>query len=146
MKAKVISGINLILSALLTLLGFSSCGGFMPVEYGVPHANFKASGTITDENKSPIENIRVDIHHNGRSLLAEGGSYTDKNGKYQVQYGWNFTAPFDSIDIVATDTTDIYQSDSVRVSTELNKKGDGNWLMGVAEVKADITLKHQTDK
>lgn len=42
--------------------------------------------------------------------------------------------------------TDVYQSDSVRVSTKLNKKGDGNWLMGVAEVKADITLKHQTDK
>lgn len=143
MKSKIISRINMIISALIAMLGFSSC--IPKCEYGVPHTEFRASGTITDENKKPIENIQVDIRHEGKSLLWQGGSYTGKNGKYSVQSGWNFSAPFDSLDIVATDTAGVYATDSVRVSTETNKKGDGHWLQGVAEVTADIHMKTITE-
>ena len=147
MKAKVISRINMIISALIAMLGFSSCGAvkygtepeILP-EYGVPHAEFIASGTITDENKKPIENIRMDIRHEGQSLLWGNYNFTDRDGKYTVSLGYD-SAPFDSLDIVATDTAKVYLPDSVRVSTEITKKGDGKWFEGVTEVTADIRLK-----
>ena len=52
MRQKARSFLNLLLGALLGLLGFSSCidiGGGR-VEYGQPHADFKASGKVTDQH------------------------------------------------------------------------------------------------
>lgn len=57
-KKSFIRGINVILAALLVLLGFSNCEP--KLEYGVPNADYTIKGTIVDKaNSKPIEGIRI---------------------------------------------------------------------------------------
>lgn len=50
---------NLLLAALLTLLGFSKCTE-PEVEYGVPNADYTVKGTVVDKaDAKPIKGIRV---------------------------------------------------------------------------------------
>lgn len=59
MKKSLTPGINTLLAALLTLLGFSNCAEPL-VEYGVPNADYTIKGTVVDKtNAKPVKGIRI---------------------------------------------------------------------------------------
>ncbi len=65
LNRKLIRGTNWALAGLLSLLGFTGCGkdnngdGEISVEYGVPSANFKVLGRVTNEQGQPLGGMRV---------------------------------------------------------------------------------------
>ena len=107
--------------------------------YGVrePVFEFEASGDITNQENKPIENIEVTIKHRGWTMREK---YSDEDGKYLIQDDYFPTV--DSIDIVARDTTGIYEPDSVRVGIVVDYKTKKNkWSDGSFSVKQDFQLK-----
>ncbi len=132
MKKSLLTGTNAVITFLMALLGFGTTGCFMkygaPVEYGVPYASFEAAGKVTDEETQPVENIRVTM------------KTKRENGYVSLEDNW----PIDSVDIIVTDTADVYEGDSVRVKVDYDRsgvsKGD-NWNNGKGIVRQDFQLK-----
>ena len=146
MKKSLLTGSNAVITFLMAFLGFGTTGCFMKygvpdVLYGVPHATFEAAGKVTDEAAQPVENIHVKIKSKrpGRFLLDQ---YTNEDGEYY--FSFLVDVPDDSVDIVVTDTADIYQGDSVRVKVDYDRSGvakDDNWNNGKGIVRQDFQLK-----
>ncbi len=150
MKKSLLTGSNAVITFLMALLGFGTTGCFkkygvpdepMLEKYGVPHATFEAAGKVTDEAAQPVENIRVTMktkRENG--YLSD--QYTNEDGEYYVSLEDNW--PIDSVDIIVTDTADVYEGDSVRVKVDYDRsgvsKGD-NWNNGKGIVRQDFQLK-----
>ena len=138
MKARLLLRINALLVAFLGFLGFTSCIGMS--KYGVPYAEIEASGTVTNTDAQPIENIQVKIKFQGLGALDK--LYTDGEGKYLIEV--SPIEKFDSIDLIATDTGDIYQPDSVRLPlnyiTPKDRRKD-EWFRGKATVEHNFQLK-----
>ena len=59
MKAKLSNASQWILTAIISLLGFSGCSKEeeIPLMHGSPTVDYKAEGCITDEAGNPIEGI-----------------------------------------------------------------------------------------
>ena len=146
MRKKILTGINAMIALLLGILGLNGCGN-SPVEYGTPHATFEAVGTVTDDENKPIENIQVTVKDryrpnlDNRMILPD--VYTANDGAYIVG-PYNDFFPTDSVDIIVTDTSGIYASDSVSVKVDYDQskvtKGD-NWNKGAGYVHQDFQLK-----
>ncbi len=116
-------------------------------EYGVPYATFEAVGRVTDEESKPIQNIQVTVkdryrpNRDYRRTLPD--AYTDENGDYSITAEFDFF-PEDSVDIIVTDTADIYESDSVSVKVEYDRSQvspDDHWNEGDGLVNQDFQLK-----
>ncbi len=150
MKKSLLTGTNAVITFLMALLGFGTTGCFkkygvpdepMLEKYGVPHATFEAAGKVTDEAAQPVENIRVTMktkRENG--YLSD--QYTNEDGEYYVSLVDNW--PIDSVDIIVTDTADVYEGDSVRVKVDYDRSGvskDDNWNNGKGIVRHDFQLK-----
>ena len=68
--------------------------------------------------------------------------YTNEDGEYYVSLEDNW--PIDSVDIIVTDTADVYEGDSVRVKVDYDRSGvskDDNWNNGKGIVRQDFQLK-----
>ena len=68
--------------------------------------------------------------------------YTNEDGEYYVSLEDNW--PIDSVDIIVTDTADVYEGDSVRVKVDYDRSGvskDDNWNNGKGIVRHDFQLK-----
>lgn len=145
MKKSLLTGTNAVITFLMALLGFGTTGCFMkygaPTEYGVPHATFEAAGKVTDEETQPVENIRVKMKTKWENEYLSD-QYTNEDGEYYVSLEDNW--PIDSVDIIVTDTADVYEGDSVRVKVDYDRsgvaKGD-NWNNGKGIVRQDFQLK-----
>lgn len=143
MKRKILTGINALIALLLGILGLNGC---FRCEYGTPHATFEAAGTVTDEDNKPLENIRVTLKDRYRPNLDYRRTmpdvYTADDGTYTV--GPYDFFPVDSLDIIVTDTTGVYASDSVSVKVDYDRSnvewGD-NWNDGDGYVHQDFQLK-----
>ena len=150
MKKSLLTGTNAVITFLMALLGFGTTGciGLYgipeipgPEEYGTPYASFEAAGKVTDEAAQPVENIRVTMktkRENG--YLSD--QYTNEDGEYYVSLEDNW--PIDSVDIIVTDTADVYEGDSVRVKVDYDRSGvskDDNWNNGKGIVRHDFQLK-----
>ena len=59
MKTNFLNLFNVILSALVGLLGVVSCD--MRSKYGVPYATLQVSGEITDTDNRPLQDIKVQL-------------------------------------------------------------------------------------
>ena len=141
MKTKFLICFNAILTFLLGSFGLISC---IRSKYGVPYAEFTASGIVTDrETGQPIENIQVKIKERGSQVAPE--IYTNQDGRYMLNRAMTF--PYDSIDIIAQDTAGAYEADSTRVRIEYEKqKGSkrDEWYTGEAFVSQDFKLKKKS--
>ena len=137
MKTKLLVHFNAILALLLGSLALTGCR----CKYGVPYAEFNAEGLVTDqETGEPIENIQI-VCKAGEIRMAEE-VYTNSNGRYLVESATPFE--LDSIDIIARDTADIYETDSVRVGVVFEKPKGSNrdeWYQGGAFVYQNFNLK-----
>ncbi|MBQ7531744.1 MAG: radical SAM-associated putative lipoprotein [Paludibacteraceae bacterium] len=143
MKTKVLKGINALLAAILGLLGVSCHIGY--AEYGSPYATFEISGTVSNEDDEPLQNIQI-VHQRGwkdgagTTYWSEWPDtlYTDADGKFYRNYGGDF--PLEYRKLVVNDTTGVYASDSVD-TTVTYSGGDHHWYHGKGELKADFVLK-----
>lgn len=141
MKKKILTVINAMIAA---MMGFLAVGCKEPVGmYGVPHADLNVSGTITDEENQPVENIQVSVKLNfnpwsGKipvAVSAEDGLYEGElEGVFPVQTAM----------LYADDTTGVYASDSAEVKLTYDKSQvspSDHWNSGTATVKQDFQLK-----
>lgn len=145
-------------AVVLGLLGFSSCDkiGWGLCMYGEPHADFKAIGTVSDENGKPIEGIRVAIHQhrhyqNTPEVIYDQNDwyehdtlYTDDKGAYLLTRSV-FESPNDVLvvfeDIDGEENGGEYTSAEASPKVIRTKKGDNSWYGGAFEVQADVRLK-----
>lgn len=135
---------NRLLSGTLALLGFSACGsngGDIPLEYGMPHANYEIKGNVTDEAGDKLAGMRViaktligsrpnDPYLNDTIATDAKGAFlfdkkgTTSEGRYRV---------------VCEDPNGVYKSDSTEVKME--PKGRDGWYQGSDSKEVNFELK-----
>ena len=148
MKAKIRKSLNLILGALLGVLGFG-CGS-MPVAYGPPpQGDFTAKGRVVNEANEPLENIQI-IVKRGHKDDAENLKlslwdilYTNTEGDYYKYYPNEILHTYNRV--IANDTTGVYASDSLDVNTRFSSTGDGHWDYGKSILTVDFVLKEKKE-
>lgn len=121
---------------MLTGVAFTFAACYAPAHE--PNMEFEAIGDITNEENEPIESIEVAAKYRGYPLVT---GYSNEEGAYRIHEGY-FPDLFDSIDIVARDTSGIYEPDSVRVKVEIDPTTKrGKWFVGTFSVQHDFQLK-----
>ena len=150
MKTRVYHLYCAVLSALLSVLGFTSCSKDTMGEYGSPNADYRIEGNVTDENGNPITGILVSADYyeerqNGKywyNLASKKTNY----GKYSLNF--NTFPEFRWLKLVvqdvdgednggefANDTIDIDYKSAVQT-----KEGE-RWYSGAYRIIQDIKLK-----
>ena len=161
MKKRIFS-VRTLLSGVVTLLGFSSCGENIfngsdaPVEYGVPTVDYRVIGEVKDESGKPLQGIQVIVkdkylyNKNGdyeHTYNHEGDTvYTDAKGAFQsakIQSGgiYQQRVVFDDVDGEANGgefrTVDMSIKD---LDSKQIKKG-GDWYEGEYELSTKVQMK-----
>ncbi len=135
---RINQAIHGILSALLALLGFGSCG-IVEDEYGSPYAEYQVKGQVTDEEGNPIEGIRVTFETSPDTL------YTDANGHFESKEIRNVAVygkiKFEDIDGSAHGSFLPDSADLANLEQKQIEKGDGNWYEGKFEINVQQQLK-----
>jgi putative lipoprotein (rSAM/lipoprotein system) len=143
-KKSFFRGFDKIIVLLLGSFGmFSACNDEMPLEYGMPHADFEIKGTVTNNTTSqPIQNIRVvrphfpDVESECECTPRPGDTiYTDKNGQYAFAFrdspGPNYRLKFEDVD--GEDNGGLFETKEIEgkfIQNDQVKKGDGRWYNG----------------
>lgn len=143
MKEFLIKFIKIVLP-LLGITMFDSCR----VEYGCPHSDFEAKGTVTDEEGKGIQGIRVVIsaehpntNYTGKPLTDT--LWTNHDGEYAThheQFAYNNSIQIECEDVDGLENGGEYQKVVVEVPVFQVKEGDGNWYHGAYEAGADVTM------
>lgn len=141
---KMKNWINILLGAILGLLGFGCAG---PVKYGVPSANLTVEGQVTNEEHEALPNMQV-VRRGGwkgdpeiESVTWEDDPdtlYTNGDGQYYKEY--RAIVPVEYYKIIVNDTAGGYMPDSVITTVDFSG-GDGEWDQGSGYLKADFVLK-----
>jgi len=143
---KLLKTFNVILSAILGLLGFQSCdtiAGGVAEEYGCPYAEFKIDGKVLDEEGKPVadENIVVrPLDYEGNPIYGYNlvETKTDAQGYFLVETNY---ATDKKVHVVAIDPDKVYEDDSTDVTLTQTKKGDGHWYQGEYSANVNFKLK-----
>ena len=162
MKQRISLWWEALIGGILTLLGFSGCNAIHniidpPAEYGMPHANFKLLGDVSDTKGKPIKGIRVIFAPYGNPSQEHWENdtlYTDDKGHFELaqarfMFGWvddNITflaEDIDGKDNGSFKSKEVVGKDNVTV-TKL-KDGDGRWYEGDFEISTKITLEEDTE-
>ena len=161
MKKRFLKWYDHVFSAMMVILGFSSCDKVIdsPAEYGSPNMEYQLKGTVTDEESGkPIRGIqarRVWIGvEEGRAVVHPVDSVTTDDAGVFVfplehapaymgsDYGENMALVTEDVD--GEDNGGHYESDTVMVNKLEMKKvgeGDGKWYKGRYEIRADRKLR-----
>ena len=159
MRVKFIHWYNMLLTALLSMLGFSSCSKCdgsteVPCEYGCPLTEFKVKGTVTDTNGPPIEGIQVsglkqeepeetDPPSLQTTTTLADGTFTTEVMQMLSPEEVKETVKVKFEDIDGTANGGLFDSKTVSVA-DLNrtqtKEGDGGWFSGEFEYSGTISL------
>ena len=75
-------------------------------------------GQIMDEDNQPLESIQVVIQSGHDEHQHSDTVYTSEMGNYRARYRGNCLFLSDDITIIASDTSDMYAPDTVRVSSD----------------------------
>lgn len=161
MKKRIFS-VRTLLSGVVTLLGFSSCGenifngGEVICEYGMPTVDYRVKGEVTDEAGKPLSGIRVIVKD--KYLHSKDGDYkhtynhegdtvyTDAKGAFQsakIKSGslYQQRVVFDDVDGEANggefSSVDMSIND---LDSKQIKKGDG-WYDGEYELSTKVQMK-----
>jgi len=141
MKKKILTGINALIAALFGVLGMSC--QHLVAEYGCPYATLDVSGTITDSEAQPVENIRVSVRLNpGPSTERIPVAVSVEDGTYEGELEGIF--PVQTATLYADDTTGVYATDSAVVELKYDKSQvsqSNHWNNGTATVHQDFQLK-----
>jgi putative lipoprotein (rSAM/lipoprotein system) len=158
MKVRFNRWYNTILTALLSLLGYG-CSSENSMEmygspilmYGVPSAEYKISGTVTDEGGKAVEGIKTSVkqvtNYEGKPItFAIDSVLTDANGHYDMTSTHFPQSPEIKLIVedVDGDTNGAYQNDTIDINynnAQKVKDGEGTWNNGTFTIKQDIKLK-----
>ena len=162
MKQRISLWWEALIGGILTLLGFSGCNAIHnivdpPAEYGMPHANYKLLGDVSDTKGKPIKGIRVIFAPYGNPSQEHWENdtlYTDDKGHFELDhakfvFGWaDDQITFLAEDVDGTEngsfkSKEVVGKDNVTV-TKL-KDGDGRWYEGDFEISTKITLEEDTE-
>ncbi len=142
MKQKITTIVGAVMSAIVAILGFSSCEA--EYMYGTPHGDFRVSGLVTDEEGAPVNKARIIVRPygfgNGEFFLHDyecDTLVTDIAGKYRGEISG---VPSKKVVIVCEDPQGGYQTDSVEVKPKY-ENGDHDWYEGAATAEVNFKLK-----
>ncbi len=91
MAKRIIHWYEILLSSLLAMLGFSSCGSNFrnndaPSVYGVPTVDFIVKGTVTDSDGKPLKGIKMStIMGDEEKCDTLATTFTDDDGRYEFE-------------------------------------------------------------
>ena len=139
LEIKFLKTSNVIIAALLSLLGFGSCEKNMVVvaEYGTPSATFIVQGRVESSGSNEsIENIRV--------IMQGDTAVTDSDGKYQVMAGGfpgdkTYYIQFQDVDGELNGDYKDLESSIEFVDPEFIN-GDDHWYSGEATQALNVKL------
>jgi putative lipoprotein (rSAM/lipoprotein system) len=153
--------VNSVLSCLLVLLGFGSCsssftddnGGNVLFEYGTPTVIYRVKGTVTSEEGTPLQGIRVIVKD--KMATFEKNQYVDADTLYTDSEGiftsHKATATASGPETLKTKVIfkemgngGTFKEDSLEINGMKKKvvtQGDGSWFHGDYELTADKKLK-----
>lgn len=154
--AKIKGFYKLILSFLMTILGFSSCSKHdsqILYEYGTPYEKFKLSGTILDKNDNPVSNVRIKIKQRVYLTDTDAPEYSpfpvskpisDKNGKIYSEISLTPDSKSETVLVVFnsegnTEEAQMYKDDSLEVKKIVVNNKKSGWQ--VSEAEGSFTLK-----
>ena len=139
-------------TAVIALLGFAGCSddpSSMADMYGVPTADYKYMGKVTDENGNPIKGINVVFqkHSYGDVAPEVFRIETDKNGRYSTDY---LKHSLSSEGIYQALYTDVdgeengghFEDKIIEIhKMDKQKTGEGNsWYKGKFELTTEVKL------
>ena len=136
-----------ICGALLAVLGFSTVTSCVPVEYGMPSADYFIDGNIvSEETNEPIQNLKVrwsgGVNKDERPIDSV---FTDENGDFSFNRLREFPVTSYSFDIQDIDgeLNGEFNDTTINVTVNHNefKGGDGHWYDGEYHKTFDIKLK-----
>ena len=144
MKAKITKFANWLLTAVLSLLGFSACSDErMMYMYGTPYYDYQADGRVVDEEGTPIEGIQVKVTLGNEWSTKIDGTQVEGGVVYSGKDGLFTTKKFEDIEIYSLTAIDVdgeenggeFETQEIRVDTlkPTKEKGDrkGDWYFGV---------------
>lgn len=141
MRLWVLARVNVLLGALLALLGLG-CGGCAE-KYGSPYATYQYEGSVTNEQQQPLKDIQVTIKapkYNNEPIAEP--VFTEEDGRFRGNT-WEETA-IDTLNVVFTDTTQVYREDSTQVVVKWEKSKE-EWCAGECEFEVNMQLKKNTE-
>lgn len=160
MKVRIKRWYNVVLTALLSVLGYACSSSDEDDRavcmYGTPHADYQFSGTVTDESGSPVKGIKVSAKnvyrlYDGTVVETYGvdSTLTDSKGKYAVEGG-----AFLGEHILKLIVEDLdgeanggnFMNDTIDIDFDNAKKvkepdKDDYWSNGTFAISQDIKLK-----
>jgi len=156
MKVKFNRWYNAVLTAILSLLGYS-CSFDEPEEYGpiimygTPHADYIIKGQVTDETGTSVKGIKTSLKQIYKTetetyIIGIDSVQTGVSGNYLLKYDGmqqtNIKLIVEDIDgetnggEFLSDTIDINYDKAVQTT-----KGDNHWYSGTYEIAQDVKLK-----
>lgn len=138
-KHHFLKSVNVIIAALLSLLGFSTaCDIDAPVEYGTPHAKYIVNGKVTAaKSGEAINHIQV--------ASEQDTTTTDANGAYQLiqeDFPGDLTFELSFTDTDGDPNGSFAPLDTTVVFTNPEfVNGDKGWYNGETEKEFNIQLK-----
>lgn len=168
MKKRMLYWYEGVLSALFTLLGFSSCSGISSgptVEYGCPSVEFQVKGSVTDASTgNPVEGVQArlaEVFTDEETTTAIGidSVLTNKDGRFELPLQNDMTIDGPRLALIledpaanavdgssARDGGIIYASDTLLLQDMERrqvKEGDGKWFKGGFEMDVNHSMKRQ---
>ena len=140
LKHRVLAQINVLLGAVLALCGCE--GGGMVCLYGTPSATYIFKGKVVNEGREPLKDIHVTVKGYGNERIHYPDMVTGADGQYSDTL---YVFPYDTLNVVFTDTTQVYQADSTKVVVKWDEDKRGEWDMGTYKFEVNMQLKKNTE-
>lgn len=140
-RLRVLTRVNVLLGAVLALFGLG-CGGCAE-KYGSPYATYQYEGSVTNEQQQPLKDIRVTIKapkYDNEPIVSP--VFTEEDGRFRGT-AWDMTT-LDTLNVVFTDTTQVYREDSTQVVVKWEKSKE-EWCVGECEFEVNMQLKKNTE-
>ena len=140
-RLRVLARVNVLLGAVLALFGLG-CEGCAK-KYGSPYATYQYEGSVTNEQQQPLKDIQVTIKapkYNNEPIARP--VFTEEDGRFRGET-WGETT-IDTLNVVFTDTTQVYQTDSTQMVVKWEKSRE-EWCAGECEFEVNMQLKKNTE-
>lgn len=158
MKVRFYRWYNVVLSSLLTLLGYGCSVSDEPMDmygtvlmYGVPSVRYCVNGNVTDEDGKPIKNIKASVkdgpYKDGTLYFPVDSTMTDAHGQFTIDNrNINNLASQKLIleDIDGEENGGEFQSDTLsldQLDVKQVEPSSGAWDTGKYELTGTIRLK-----
>lgn len=151
MKTKLSRTAQWLMTAIISLLGFSACSdeekGMMCM-YGTPTFDYQADGRVVDEEGNPIEGIQVKVSLRdvmNRQTEDGGTIYSGKDGSFKTdKYFEKMIFSLTATDVDGAKNGGEFDSQEIRVDMikptyEENRKEGDSWYFGVQKYE-DIEI------